>query len=157
MKDIVKHCDDNLGGIYVYRVAIVDDIQSMSEPIDGKVLEPIVLKTGKVFYDIYATEGSTKFSEDSTESSHGDYYKAKLSSFVPKDRTEVTDTLNKMANKKFIIDYTDNNSHRKLIGTIANPMQFRNSLATGEKVPNPNGHTIEFYGDLLEKSPTYFV
>jgi hypothetical protein len=98
-----------------------------------------------------------KYNEEKQQSPHGDYYKAKLTAFIPQDRSEVNNQLELMKNKLFIIDYTDNNGERKLVGTVENPLSFTDTMDTGANVPNRNGYTIEFSGDILKKSPTYFI
>lgn len=157
MNDINKHCDDNLGGLYRFNFIPVSEVQSIAEPIGCKVLEPLETTTIGRWYECYASEGTIKFIEDLQQSEHGDFHKVKLSAFIPKDRTDITDQLEKMRNKNFIIDYIDNNGHRKLIGKLDEPLRFTYSLDTGSSVPNKNGHTIEFYGDIIKKSPTYFI
>lgn len=157
MKDITKNCDDNLGGINVFNITLVDDIDTLSEPVDGAIIEKFSLKEGKSSLQIYATEGTMKYSEDLQEDSHGDYFKAKFSCTIPKDRVDVRNTLNDLKGKKVIIEYMDNNGCIKLIGNINNPMRYRSSFNTGDKVPSLNSHTVEFYGDLLEKAPMYSV
>lgn len=157
MNDINKPCDDNLGGLFLFNFIPVTEVQSIAEPIDSRVLEPVTTTTIGRWYECYASEGTMKFIEDLQQSDQGDFHKAKLSAFIPKDRTDIADQFEKMRNKDFIIDYIDNNGHRKLIGTLDYPLRFTYSLDTGATVPNKNGHTIEFYGDILKKSPTYFI
>lgn len=157
MEDINKHCDDNLGGVQPFKFIPVDDIASMVEPINSKVLEPVTLKALARWFNCYATEGTIKYNEEKQQSPHGDYYKAKLTAFIPKDRAEVIEQLKQMNNKLFVIDYTDNNGLRKLVGTIDNPLSFSDTIDTGDNASKRNGYTIEFSGELLKKAPTYFI
>lgn len=157
MKDINKHCDDNLGGIFLFKFIPLTEVASIPQAINSKVLEPLVVNSLGRWYDCYGTEGTIKFSEEIQNSPHGDYHAIKLTSFIPKDRIDITDQLEEMRNKLFIIDYIDNNGYRKLIGNLAEPLQFKYSLDTGSSVPNRNGHTIEFYGNAIKKSPNYFI
>lgn len=157
MEDINKHCDDNLGGLYYFKFIPVDDVVSIVEPLNSKVCEPVVLNNLARWFNCYATEGTIKYTEEKQQSPHGDYYKAKLTAFIPKDRAEVINQINLMNNKLFVIDYTDNNGLRKLVGTINNPLRFSDNLDTGSNAANRNGFTIEFVGDILKKAPTYFI
>lgn len=157
MEDINKHCGDNLGGITSFNFIEVKDINTIAEPIDNKVCEPVVLQALARWLGCYATEGTIKYTEEKQQSQHGDYYKVKLTAFIPQDRSEVNNQLELMKNKLFLIDYTDNNGYRKLIGTVQYPLRFTDSLDTGSTAANRNGYTIEFFGDLLKKAPTYFI
>ena len=157
MNDINKPCGDNVGGIFLFKIAFTDDVQSMSLPINGNVCEPVELKSLARWYDVYGTEGTIKFNEDQQQSPQGDYFKVKLSASIPKDRTEVKNSLEEMKNKTFIIDYTDYNNERKLVGTLTEPLKFSSSLDTGNKIPSLNAHAIEFFGNALTKAPTYSI
>lgn len=157
MKDINKHCEDNLGGIFLLRFIPSNDIETIVEPIDGRVTEPVVLKENTRWYEFYATPETIKFDEDQQQSPHGDYFKIKLTGNTPKDRAEVISTLNEMKNKTFILDYIDNNGTRKLVGTITEPIKFKHTSTTGNTVPSKNGTSFEFYGDVIDKSPEYYI
>lgn len=157
MEDIFKHNDDNLGGIYAFKYIPISEVASLPAAIDGKVFEPLLTKDSGRWYEFYATPGTLGFSELKETSPHGDYYKAKFSGFVPKDRSDLIDAFSKMRNNKFIIDYTDYNGVRKIIGTIDEPLLFKESLDTGVNVPNRNGTSFEFTGELRYKSPEYFI
>ncbi len=157
MEDINKHCDDNLGGVFLLNFIPVKEVASLAAPVDNKVCEALVTTATGRWRACYGTEGTIKFTEDLQEDPNGDFHKVKLMLFTPKDRTELSNTLNLMRNKKFIVEYTDNNNHRKIIGTPDEPLSFRYSLDTGNAVPSRNGYALEFYGDVVEKSPTYFV
>jgi hypothetical protein len=157
MNDINKHCDENVGGILHFNFIPVRDVLSIVEPIKQRITEPITLKPGTRWFEFYATRGTINFDENQQESPHGDYYKAKFTGLVPKGRTEIEDTFNKMKNKNFILDYTDNNGHRRLVGTVSNPLRFKSDYSTGNDAKNKNGHSFEFFGNIIDKSPTYFI
>lgn len=157
MEDIARHLGDNLGGINSFRYIPISEVLYLSEAIEGKVCEPLTIKAPGRWYDFYATEGTMGFNEVKENSPHGDFYKVRLSGFVPKDRPELIHALNKMRNQKFIIDYTDNNGLRKIIGTIDEPLRLKHSFDTGADVPNRAGTSFEFYGDLRFPSPVYYI
>jgi hypothetical protein len=157
MNDINKHCEDNLGGLNSFKFIPTTEVNSIVDAINGKVCEPLVVANLGRWYDCYATEGTIKFSEELQDSKHGDFFQLKLTAFVPKGRTDVSDQLEKMKNKNFIIDCLDNNERRVLVGTKEKPMRFKYSYDTGSGVPNRNGYTLEFYGVSIKNTPTYFV
>jgi hypothetical protein len=157
MNDINKHCDDNLGGVYLLRFIPKTDVSSIALPIKGRVCEPVVLNAGACWYEFYGTEGTKNLKEDQQPSEHGDFFKLKLSGSTPKIRTSISDTLNEMKDKEFIIDCIDNNGHRRLLGTINEPLRFQFTSDTGNSAPNKNAYTFEFYGDVSKSPPTYYI
>lgn len=157
MNDINIHCDENIGGIFLFRFIPTIDVESIPEPINSRITEPITLKSGKRWFNFYATPGSMKFEEEVNNSSHGDYIKAKLTGNTPKGRIEVVSNFNKMLNQTFIIDYTDNNKFRKIVGTLTEPMRFKRIYTTGDKPNTKNSYSFEFYGDITQESPEYFI
>lgn len=157
MNDILKHCEDNIGGVYLFRIVLSSDVIGIAERFNGKVCEPVTLKAGARWYDFYGTEGTMDLKEDQQENDHGSYFKIKLVASVPKIRTSIDETFEDMKNKKFIVDCIDNNGHRKLLGTISEPLQFKYSAGTGVGAPNKNGYSVEFYGDVVKNSPTYYI
>lgn len=157
MNDINKHTEDNLGGIFSIKIIPVSDVQSIPMPIKSRILQAVVLKNNTRWYDLYATEQTIKFEEPQQESEHGNFFRCKLTGLVPKDRADVIELFNEMANKLFVIDYTDNNGVRKLIGNLSEPLTFSSNFDTGSTATNKNGYSFEFKGDLIKKSPVYFV
>ncbi len=157
MKDINKPCGDNLGGVLLFRVALVDDVQSIPLPINGKVCEPVVMQTGKQWYDVYGTPGTMGFSEDETPSDHRSYFVVEINASIPKDRTEVRNSLDDLREKKCIVDCLDSNLERRLVGTITEPLKCITAFDTTNKVTGKNAHTIKILGSILQRSPTYFI
>lgn len=157
MEDINKHCDENVGGIFLFRYIAKDDVESIVEPIDERITEPVVLKANKRWFDFYGTPGTIKFDEEQQQSPHGDYFKVKLTGLTPKDRADIIRPFNKMKNPTFIIDYTDNNGLRKLVGNLNESLRFKHASSTGDKPQSKNGHAFEFYGDVIDKSPEYYI
>lgn len=157
MNDINKHRGDNLGGLYHFRFIPKNDVNSIPVAISGKICEPVELKSGARWFDFYATEGTQSFNEDQQTNDHGNYFKLKLSGSTPKIRTEVSDIFNEMKDQEFIIDCTDNNGNRRLIGTINEPLRFSFKSDTGNGAQNKNAYSFEFYGDVSKVPPTYFI
>ena len=157
MNDINKHCEDNLGGVYFFRFIPKTDVSSISEPINGKVCEPVALIPGARWFDFYGTEGTKSLKEDQQQSDQGDYFRIKLSGSTPKVRTDVSNTLFDMKDQEFIVDCIDNNGHRKLLGTIKEPLRFSFVSDTGNAAQNKNAYAFEFTADLSKLSPTYYI
>lgn len=157
MNDINKHCSDNIGGVYLLKFIPKTDVSSIPATINGKVCEPVILNSGARWYEFYGTEGTKSLKEDQQPSEHGDYFKLKLAGSTPKIRTDVSDIFNEMKDQEFIIDCTDNNGNRRLLGTINEPLRFQFTSDTGNGAANKNAYTFEFYGDVSKVPPTYYI
>jgi hypothetical protein len=156
-KDILKHSGDNLGGNFGFRFLFVESIQAIPETIGGTIHAEVTLQAGTRWMDCRCTEESMNYKEDPQESDHGSYFYKEFSAFIPKERPETVDFLNANKNRRFILDITDNNGSRRLVGTREEPMYFRSSHDTKDKVSGINGNRIVFYGDGEFKSPFYDV
>jgi hypothetical protein len=157
MNDINKFCNDNLGGVNSFKFIPDTDILAMPTNINNSFLEPVFINNGARWYNCYATQDTIRYTEEKEKSKHGDFFSIKFVAFIPKDTDELSNNLESMNNKNFVIDYIDNNGNRKLIGSKENPLQFKYSLDTGSSMPNRNGYQIEFTAQSIHKMPTYFV
>ena len=147
MNDINRHEGDNLGGVVSFNFIPVQDVESLTMPIEHRIVEPLQLKTGKYWYCGFATLGTIGFTEESQQTPNGEVYKQKFAAIRPKDDKDISLLLNEMRNQKFIIDYTDANGQRKLIGTTDEPLFFSSVLNTKTSVAGRNEHTLIFYRD----------
>jgi hypothetical protein len=157
MNDLNRLKGNNIGGVIRFNFIPVQDVQSIALPINHKVLEPLELKEGKRWYCAYATIGTMAYSEEQSDNDNGNIYKPKFIAICPQDNEEMTDTLNAMRNQRFIIDYTDANGLRKLVGTIEEPLFFTSTLSTKNDVKGRNEHAISFYGECTHKAYVYDI
>jgi len=157
MDDINKFTDDNLGGIYLFKFTPADDVQSISEPIDGFITKEISLKPDARWFDFYGTEGTMQFSEEDANSNDGALYNKKLTAITPKQRTELDQLFYKMRNRRFILDVIDNNGLRKIVGSIEEPLKFSNKGDTKNQASGRNEYAIEFACQSTFKSYTYDI
>ncbi len=155
MEDMTVPNGFNMGGIVKYNFILVDDVVSIPEAENGKIAGPVVLVTGGVWSKGYGQRGSTVYSEPEEKTGAGSVFKWLFESVVPKDRTENDVLFYKMRNGGFIIDYTDGNGLRKLIGSKSEPLQFSSSLTTRGKAHELAGHSIKFFQDGTFKSYEY--
>jgi len=157
MEDLNELKNDNIGGIIRFNFIPVQDVQSISTPLNNKVLEPIEVKEYKRWYCAYATRGTMGYTEEQTDTPNGNIFKRKFVAVCPQDSDEMCDTLNLMRNQRFILDYTDANGLRKLVGTIDEPLFFTSTLNTKTDMNGRNEHAISFYGDASHKAYVYDI
>lgn len=157
MDDVLKFTDDNLGGIYLFKYIPVDDVESISDPIDGFIAKEINLKPNSQWFDFYGTEGTMQFTEDPAASNDGTIYNKKLVAITPKHRTELDLLFHQMRNRRFILDIIDNNGLRKIVGSIQEPLKFLSKADTKSQASGRNEYAIEFSCNSTFKSYTYDI
>ncbi len=157
MDDVKKFEDDNLGGVYLFKYIPADDVQSISDPIDGFITKEVSLKPDKQWFDFYGTEGTMAFSEDDSNTNDGTLYNKKVIAITPKQRTEIDVLFFKIRNRRFILDLIDNNGLRKIIGSIEEPLKFTNKGDTKNMASGRNEYAIEFACSSTFKSYTYDI
>ena len=157
MNDIKKPSGDNIGGLIRFNFIPYEDVESIDMPIDGKVTIEVELKEGKQWYCGYGTLGSMSYTETPSENMNGAVFSKLLSAVCPQDGEENNALFNEMRNRRFIVDYTDSNGLRKLIGSIEEPLKFNATLNTQTSMPGLNAHAISFYGEGTFKAYIYDV
>lgn len=157
MNDINKFSGENLGGLIRFNFAVVSDILTIEEAVDSKISKVIKMKPGTRWYSGYATLGTMSFTEPTEETNAGPIYKRSFNAFCPKDDEEKTDLFARMRNEKFILDITDSNCLRKIIGSINEPLSFKSTLNKKANMPELAGYAISFFGDGTHPSYIYNV
>lgn len=155
MKDIVYQNLSNLGGNYFFKFIPVSHVESIPQAYKSEIHHAVVLKPNSRWFDFYCTKGTIDFLDEQQESKQGDFHLKTISGFVPKDRVDLKNLFDVMMNDKFIVDITDNNGVRKLVGSIDEPLTFKSKFTTGNDVNKRNGYTITFSGEGIKKSPLY--
>lgn len=157
MRDINKPSGDNLGGVLRFNFIDVNDVQSIADAVNSTVSTAVTLKTAMQWYEGYGTLGSIGFTEIPEMTGAGTLYKRQFVALCPQDGEDINDLFNEMRNKQFIIDYTDSNGLRKLVGSLEEPLNFAATLNTKTNMPELAGHSISFYGDASHKAYRYDI
>lgn len=155
MKDINRPLFENLGGIIKFNFVPIEHVDSIDIPIKGIITQPVSLASGKQWFSGYGTLGSISFTETPEKTNAGELFKRVFTAFCPKDDEEIDTLFNEMRNMQFLLDYTDSNGLRKLIGSIDEPLKFSASLNTKSQMQELAGHSISFFGDGTHKSYVY--
>lgn len=157
MADITQPIGNNLGGALRFNFINVNDVLSIPTPVNSVVSSAVVLKPGKVWSAGSATLGTMGYSEPSELTSAGTIYKKTFIAFCPEDNAANNDLFNANRNGQYIVDCTDSNGLRKLIGSIDEPLSFSSALNTKTNIPELAGTAISFYGDGSHKSYVYDI
>ena len=157
LNDITRHTDDNLGGLNAFKIVSAKAVTSLPSVVNGAIQHQLTLLPGHRWLSVYCTEFTMNYKEVPIDSEHGAAFKKTLTGKTPKDRAELTQLFNEMKDQGFIIDYTDNNGQRKLVGSPQEPMYFKPALDTKAEMAQRNEHELVFEGEGIDKSPFYNI
>jgi hypothetical protein len=157
MEDIKQPVGDNLGGLLRFNYIPVKDVESIPDAIDGKVVEEVVVKEGKRWYAGYATQGTIGFSEPTEKNPAGTIFKPLFVGVCPQDNEQNNFLFHQKRDQQFIIDITDSNGLRRLVGSIAEGLEFSAALSTQTDVAGRNGYNISYSGDTTHRSYIYDI
>lgn len=157
LKDIEKHKNDNLGGIFSLQIIPIEHVSSIPEAIDGIIHKALIPTADGRWLSVYATEYTISFKENQEDSDHGDYYSKVITGKVPKNRPLITDQFTQFKNRKFICLITYNNGTSVLVGNLDEPMMFKSAHSSKEQMGDRNETDFTFSGKGLNKSPFYYI
>jgi len=146
---------DNIPGLQGFNFIPFQDVDTIPDADDGLIDSAITLEGGKQWFTGYSTIGTLSYKEIGQKDDNGDYYEKELSGYIPKDSQEIRSLLDEMENYFFIIDYTDNNGNRKIIGSTTEPLSFKSDLNIDAGGDGKNGHNFIFSGSGIKKSYFY--
>jgi len=152
MNDINKPTNsENFGGLNKLWFAPSTWISAISCKLNG-VTQSVTFITGKDWLLCYCTAETIKFTQEKISDDKGEYFRTKLTGFIPKDTPEILAILSEMDQYKYICVYQDNNGNYKLLGNLDEPLNFSESLEIPETVAGSNGRTIAFERDIRVRS-----
>lgn len=152
MRDINARDGQNLGGIIRFRFIPVSLVEAVV--VTAGVVTQVVLPRGVDWFNGWAKQNTAGYSEPGTMSNAGTIYKRMFVAFCPQEGQN-DDLFNEMRNQQFLIDYTNSNGVRKLIGNMEEPLSFEEGLNTQNNVPGLAGSSIKFFGDGTFKALVY--
>lgn len=157
MNDIEKTVTDNIGGANKLRFVPVSGIASIPSIYAGAIQSTVVLKAGYRWYDCYCTLGSLYYKDEQQDGEHGVSFKKEVGGSVPRPTDDLIEVFSTMDNGRFVLDVTDNNGHRRLIGTVEEPMYFKRMADTKAAPADKNEYRLLFSGAGTTESPGYNV
>jgi hypothetical protein len=157
LNDITRHSSDNLGGVNAFKFVPAKGVNPLPASLNGAIHHELTLKDGYRWYTGYCTEFTMNYKESPVQSEHGLAYKKTFSGKVPNDRSDLTWLFDEMKDQGFILDITDNNGQRKIVGNPDEPVYFVSTLDTKAEMAQRNEHEIVFEGEGIDKAPFYNI
>ncbi len=158
LPNLNANCGAVLGGINTLSIIPVGSVIAIPDPVYQVIEDPMELANGTSLTNLFFPEGAGEFTEAQGESEHGEFYKQKLTVFVPKDTPSKSDLFSKLGQIGHCIAvYVDNNGLQKVVGSVEYPLKFSSELETGKAAGNKNGHTLTFSGESTHKAFFYLA
>lgn len=158
MTDVIPlNENDNIGGLETIDFALVTDVASIPDAVESLVPTGIIMNTGKRFYSAPFTLETGGFTETPSDSEHGTSYDKQVTGFCACDCNQNAALFEEMENARFIVKIKDNNGNKRLVGTIAEPLQFKVDRSSQQTTGETPGATITFYGKGVRQSPFYNI
>lgn len=151
MNNVLANPADNTPGIFKISFVPVLDAISIPFPVAGTIVDPIVLKTGKLWYEMNLTVDANTLSVDNNNGSNGSNHANIVSGFIAGDSPHLVSTLAEMAQyEDFLVIAEDPNGLQRLIGSIDQPARFTYKLGYNGR----RGYSVSFAA--ANSAPSYF-
>lgn len=128
----------------------VDHVLSFPSSVNYKIISPLVLKPGRMWFQIYVTD-SIRVSITEEPSQQGIPYKVAIVARNPKITSGKTSTTSIMSGRRFILKAKTTNGDDLYFGTLKNPLMLVPSLSLSDY----NGFTLTF--SHITKTPFFFL
>lgn len=141
MANIAKACNRSTskGVVPKIHIAADDEVASIGTPT-SHVVSTITMEATKEFYEIYIDSVGGSFVTETIGEGESKEYQHTLTVFIPGLSSAVTDVLNSTIRGRFIVEFTDKNGNRRLMGAVDDGA----SLSVGEQTDDKNGYPLIF-------------
>lgn len=156
MDNIVKNSADNIGGLVtLFFIPVEDVLSTIIEPIDGVVLNPVLLKPSKNWFSAEIVQESLGYTETQVRGNDGNKISSAVSGFVAGNSSRLTSLFNEMIEKRYMVLAQDPDYKLALLGTPDNGLFFQCNFDSKDKFSGRKGYGISFYTDSCSFSPYY--
>ena len=155
MNNFPKSPNDSIAGLASFLFVEAEGISSIPVPVLSKITLPVTLKIGYSWKTGYSAIDSLEYSEPTKKTDDGIYHIPLLRGFVP-DQESMLQLLAEMQYRWFIVQCTDNDGLKRLVGTQEHPLFFSSDFET-QTVSGQKGHIFKFSGVLKRKAPIYSI
>lgn len=157
--EIFENCNASGGGVAlkIIEAAEVVNYNSFGFGIVDHVLSsPLVINAAAEWISVPILKAGVGFTETPL-GTNGTAYEVSLTVFVPGNDVANIDAFHLLNGKRFLLDFTDNNDNRRLLGF--NDMALKLSIAFNvpNSINNVSGHMLSFSGVVSSRAPKYSV
>jgi hypothetical protein len=145
MTNILKHTGSNIGGINPIQFIHAEEVSIISYN-ETDLTVSITLKSGKTWSYLYGTDGTIMIDHKEEESDAGLQHTYTIQFLVPKNRQDISSTLENNKGRPLIIKLQDKNGMIRLFGEIDNPMRLTSRELNPANVEEYDGYEVKIFG-----------
>lgn len=155
MQNFPSYNFENFGGAKGFNFIPVTDVSEIPYTINKTLNSSVLIKSGKSWYSGLAVLRSLAFSEKVIATNAGIHFEYLISGIYPRQNAEIASLFEDMQRRRFILDITDYNNERRLVGTISNGMRFSFEYQSGENVSQRPDYNFTFSLQDFKPAPFY--
>lgn len=152
MDNFPNFLNENMGGLAIFKFVPVHDVSEIPYTINKVLTGAVTLQTDKQWYTGRALPRTLSFSEQ--QNTDGTYTYTLSGSATGTDE-DMVPLLDDISRREHLIDCTDFNQNRRLLGIIGNGAQFTWSHDTTSSPSGLNKFTYTFTVTLAEPAKIY--
>jgi hypothetical protein len=150
LQNIPIFSNDNLGSVYSLRVARVQDIAAIPDPVDGIVAENITFLGGSGFFSWYFTSETGQVRIRNRQSQEGPRITSELSGFIPRRDAQLQQLMDYCRNHHFVLLIRQGDGKDHLFGSLEQPLRFEVDFETGQNPSSRPGYAFRFFTEGVD-------
>jgi hypothetical protein len=155
MIDFPEINNEKMGGASSFNFIPQYSVSSIPNLSVNVITTPLVLKTGCAWLKGLSLPKSLTFNEVMKESDAGVLYEYTVTGSYPGQTPDLSALFAEMKPQPFVLDVTDNNNQRRLLGTLSNPVQFKYGYSSKDNPSQRPEYTFSFSYTSQKPAPFY--
>jgi len=161
---IFNSCSASGGGVGLKIIDAIDDLEFNYKGfysvynflVDGVVNQSLFLINNAEWLDIPIYNNKVAFKETPLDN-NASAYSVSLSLFIAGNEVDNVNGFEALNGKLFLLDYTDNNNNRRLVGFSDEPMKLSIDFNVPDSHTGVSGHSLVFTGIVSKRAPKYDI
>lgn len=148
---------ENAGGMASFNFVPAYAVSQVPEANDNVITAPVVLNANRQWVKGLFIKNTGAFDENTKDTNGGLTYNYKFTCKYPGTNLELNSTLAEMAQTPIVLDCTDNNGNRRLLGNKNNPLTMQYAFNTKDGFAGRPEYILTFSWLSEKTAPFYNV
>jgi hypothetical protein len=157
MQNFPENNLENMGGISSFKFISTASISEIPYALNNVISEPVTLEGGKTWYNGLSLIRSASFEEEQKDTDSGPLYIYKVNGTLPGLSPTVTTLLDELAHVAVVLDVTDNNGNRRLLGNTNNGCKLTYNYKSKDTPSGRPEYNYQFYFETDAPAPFYDI
>lgn len=156
---VKRYLGENYGSLISIEYAPTWQFLRFKPGADGKIsAADIEFYSGYTWQNIYCTQDTMGHRQQQASDVNGDPYTQSVVGFIPGDEDHIEQPLADLhGRQRYLLRITRPNGVRKIVGTIAEPLEITLDSNSQTTIPGRAGTAITFNGKTLKRALTLTV